>query len=275
MAAIDKIYITGWKNYCAFYDWVCNNNHELTDKYGKKVQLKSYLRKFKNAEEWAGEGGDSESVTRPVMYNPCYVDAYIIRNCPLDFIQKELMVNYGHWSQERIKEFHDEIKNWNVKEKGECPYWAKLDDFLRKEDGTLIIKGLEKSDYEKILDGELYDTPYKKGVEYGRHFVMTKSPRRFNQNKFERPARGNWMVNVETPKGMSYMWHHRYGDWRAVGTWDFMEEFVDCDGSSSCTHANTITSLKRKIRKWKLPVGTKVSAIGRYEEETYEFLIKK
>ena len=273
MAAIDKIYITGWNNYCVFYDWVMNNNHELIDKYGNKIQLSEYLFKYKNVDEWCSKGDNPETVVRPVMNNPYCVDAYVIRNCPFDFIQEELMLNYGHWSQERIKAYYNDIKNW--KGDGECTYWAKPDDFIFNEDGTMSMKGLEKSDYERILDNELYTIPYRKGVEYGKHFRMINSPKTHGYCNFERPLKGTWLVDIETPDDMGYMWHHDNGNWKNTGTWDFMDEFVISDGASSCTHARTITSLKRKISKWKLPVGTKVRATGRYDAETYEFLITK
>ena len=83
------------------------------------------------------------------------------------------------------------------------------------------------------------------------------------------------MIDIDIPEDMPYMWHHNYGKWNATGTWDFSGEFVICDGASSSTIAKTITSLKRKINKWKLPVGAKVVAIGRYICEKYVFLITK
>lgn len=271
MAAIDKIYITGWDNYCKFREWV-EAQPSLSDKYGKKVRLIDYFSKF-TEDEWQDKEAGLDT-TRPVMNNPYYIDAYIIRNCPLDFVQKELMVNYGHWSQERIQNFYDDIKNWNVKENGPCPYWAKLDDFFRKEDGTLILNGLEKSSYQMILDNELYVEPYRKGVEYGKHCTMIKSPRNYGYNNFERPLKGNWFVDIKLPDG-DYMWYHRGKKFFGVGTWDFCDEFVDSNYASSCAFAKTIASLKRKIRKWKLPIGTKVIATGRYVNEHYEFIVRK
>ncbi len=76
MAAIDKIYVKTYDEYLQFKNW-CEIQSELEDKYGKKVKLTNYLRKdWKNKEDWG-------NITHPVMNNPYYVDAYIIRNCPL------------------------------------------------------------------------------------------------------------------------------------------------------------------------------------------------
>ena len=286
MAAIDKIYITGWNNYCIFYDWVMNYNHEFTDKYGKKSQLSDYLRKFKNMDEWADM--NHENATHPVMNNPYFVDAYIIRNCPLDFIQEELMLNYGHWSQKRIKEFYDSIKNW--KGEGECPYWAKLEDFIFNEDGTMSIKGLEKSDYELIKEGKLYDKPYIDKYERGKHFRITKIPAMYGGRKcnYPTPARYGkgyiytpvWDISIKLPEYVDdgYMsWNSHSDSDFPTGTWDFCSEYVlSYDGwSSSNAHCKSIRALTRRITKWNLPVGTIIEVQGRYVGEEYEILVKK
>lgn len=279
MAAIDKIYIKGWNNYCIFYQWVINNNHELTDKYGRKVQLSNYLREFTHVQKWIGDiDNDPEEITRPVMSNPCYVDAYLIRNCPFDFVQEELMIRYGYWSQRRLEEFYNNIKNWDVAEQGPCPYWAKLEDFQCKEDGTLILKGLEKSDYELIKEGKLYNKPARE-CDYvtGKHCKLVKSPYCKGVGiPFNTPIKGEWFVQVELPDNIEYgMRYHTYPD-RKIGTWDFFEDYVTgAKYSSSFAYVKTIKSLIRYIRKWNLPVGTRVIAEGRYEDENYEFIVKK
>lgn len=66
------------------------------------------------------------------------------------------------------------------------------------------------------------------------------------------------------------MWYNKDTD-----TWDFMDEFVISKWKSNTTYAKTITGLKRKIRKWKLPIGSKVRVSGRYVGENYEFIITK
>ena len=69
----------------------------LLDKYGKSEKYSDYLIIGWNKEDWK---------CHPIFSAPYYIDAYIIRNCPLDLIQEEnLLINYGHWSQERIKSF--------------------------------------------------------------------------------------------------------------------------------------------------------------------------
>ena len=247
MAAIDKIYVNSFKEYSQFKDW-CREQPLMVDKYGKKEPITTYLYKW-DEEDWKH-----------------YVDAYVIRNCPLDFIQKELMVNYGHWSQERIKDFYNDVINWNGE--GECPYWAKKEDFIFHEDGTVELKGLEESDYSKIKRGYLYHFQLT-SYDYlaGKHFKCTKHPVRFYNTPFKQKR---WFISVETPDGAPWMWYHK-----DTNTWDFCDEYVISEWTSSAAYVRTIKSLKRLMLKWKLPIGTIVRATGKYILDTYEFEITK
>lgn len=262
MAAIDKIYLKK-DDYLAFKEW-CKNQPPLHDKYGKEAHITDYLW-YIDDNNWRDENN-----TRPVMMAPYYVDAYIIRNCPIEGVQEELQFNYGYWSQERIREYYENVKNYNPDKDG-APYWAKLEDFIFNEDGTITIKGLEKSSYEEILDGELYALPYRTDVEYGTHFKLIKSPNGKRTIPFERPLKGTWWVSVEnTENKYDFMWYNKDTD-----TWDFMDEFVVGSGRSDIAYVKTITALARKIRKWKFPIGTKVYVVGKYVDEKYEFIVTK
>lgn len=255
MAAIDKIYLNGsYEDYKAFKDW-CDNQPILYDKYNKPCKLSSYVYKH-TKEEW--------KPGRVVFMGPYYLDAYLIRNCPFKFIQDDLMINYGYWSQERIKRYYEDVKNWDST-KGECPYWAKLDDFITLEDGTMTIKGLEKSSYERIKDGEMYTSPKRPDYTYGKHFRCTKHP----VYKYNTPyGCRRWFIDVNVPN--DDMWYHSNHH-----SWDFVDEFVLCDWSSSTAFCKTIKALKRLMLKWKLPIGTIVRASGRYIDDDYEFVITK
>lgn len=262
MAAIDRIYLKK-DDYLAFKEW-CKNQPPLHDKYGKEVHVTDYLWSVDD-ESWK-----DDNEYRPVMSAPYYVDAYIIRNCPIEGVQKELQLDYGYWSQERIRDFYESVKNYDPDKDG-APYWAKLEDFIFNEDGTMSIKGLEKSSYEEILDGELYTLPYRTDVERGVHFRLTKSPNGKRTVPFERPLEGSWWVSVENANNKyDFMWYSDDTD-----TWDFMDEFVTPGGKTDTAYVKTITALKRKLRKWRLPIGTKVMATGRYVGEEYEFVVTK
>ena len=147
MAATSKIYLKSYDEYREFKKW-CLEQPDIKDKFGKASSLIDYLFIW-----WDDPKAWEEGKPHPVMEAPNHVDAYLIRKCPLEYVQKELMVNYGYWSQDLIKEYYNDVKNW--KGKGKSPYWAKLEDFITLEDGTMTIKGLKKSDYEKIKEGKI------------------------------------------------------------------------------------------------------------------------
>ena len=253
MAAIDKIYVDNYKQYAEFKTW-CEKQPPLIDKYGVSVPLTTYV--YKHSEKW--DGG-------VVFCGPYYADAYLIKNCPFDYIQKELMLNYGHWSQEKINEAYDCVMH-RTEENKMFYTWLSKDDF-KVIDGVITMPNLEKSSYEKIKNGELYNTPYtNEKFETGKHFKCVKHPNHFYNRPYDCKY---WFIDVIIPNGL--MWYHENHN-----SWDFSDEFVKSKWSSSNAFCKTIKALKRlMIKKWRLPVGTKVRATGRYVGDTYEFIITK
>ena len=255
MAAIDKIYVNSFDKYKLFKEW-CMTQPKLKDKYGKETSLIDYVFKYT---EWP------EGAVLPVCNNPYYIDAYLIRNCPFDFIQKELMVSYGKWSQEDIEEAYDIVmKRGGGKCESGVYHWLSKEDFSII-DGKISLN--KESDYDLIKAGKLYATPQTdKKYEVGKSFKIVKCP----QHKYNRPyKRKRWFVDVDAPEELGFLWYHS-----STNTWDFSEEFVISEWTSSgCSEYKTIKAIKRAILKWKLPVGTIVSCIGRYGSDTYEFEI--
>ena len=254
MAAIDKIYVKNREQYIQFKEW-CEKQPSFTDKYGKTAKLIDYV--YKHNEDW--DGGVA-------FMGPYYLDAYLIRNCPFDFIQKELMLNYGHWSQEKIDDAFNCVTH-RTEENKDFFSWLTPDDFAIV-DGVVTMPNLEESDYQLIKEGKLYNKPTT-NYEYvvGKHFKCIKHP----IIKFNTPfGVKNWWVDVTVPDELPYMWYHSEHN-----SWDFSDEFVIADWSSSTANCPTIRALKRQMLKWKLPIGTIVRATGRYVEETYEFIITK
>ena len=95
MAAIDKIYVKNNEQYKLFIDWV-KAQPPLKDKYGRDNYLSDRLYDFEDVD--IPDGHDC-----PVFKGEEYEDAYIIRNCPFDFIQNRLKEMYGS-SYDDIKE---------------------------------------------------------------------------------------------------------------------------------------------------------------------------
>ena len=215
MAAIDKIYITSLKQYDEFAEW-CRQQPMLTDKYGYQESITKYL--------YPRPTSDRECCA---FMAPYFVDAYVIRNCPLDYIQEELKINYG-------------------------------------------------SDYDDIKSGKLYTKPTT-DCEYvvGKHCKVVKIPIDGHCNRPYKTK--SWWVDVVLPEDTPYpyMVYHTGGK-KKPDTWDFCDEFViDYEWGSSSTMVKTISALKRRIPKWKLPVGTKVRATGPYIGDEWEFLVTK
>lgn len=299
MAAIDKIYLSSYEVFIEFKKW-CDAQPPIKDKYGREERISDYLfMQWYDPKYWEVEGG------HPVMGAPYYIDAYIIRNCPIEEVQKELMFNYGYKTQEDLRKIYNIIKNRKPeiqkiidKANGNCSelpngtladelaywYWS-IDDFNIDENGVISIKSIGKSDYEKIRDGELYTSPSCDKYERGKHFRITKIPKLYNGHKCNYPIlckkhTPSWFVDVKLPDYVEEMymsWSSHSSAKFPIGSWDFTSEYViSHDGwSSSTTNCKSIRALTRRIIKWNLPVGTIITVTGRYVGEEYEIIVKK
>jgi hypothetical protein len=96
MAAIDKIYLDSYEEYQQLKEWAKNKYVDL--KYGGREYVSNWIYDFWTKKEF-------EEQCRPVSCFPIAVDIYLIRECPLDFVQRELQHMYGSE--------YDEIKNYN------------------------------------------------------------------------------------------------------------------------------------------------------------------
>ena len=180
------------------------------------------------------------------------------------------MVNYGHNSDEIVKDMYDTVMGRGGKEgtQGEdCWYWLTKDDF-KIIDGKITYPANEESTYSKIKRGEMLTSPVFHFTEFGKHFKCIRHP----EHKYNYPVKGWWSVSVEIPDEIpQFMWYHSNHN-----SWDFSDDFVIADWSSSDAHVRSIKTLQRMLTKrWKLPVGTIVKVMGRYVNEIYEFVITK
>jgi hypothetical protein len=112
MAGIDKTYLKKWNQYKALYDW-CKQVGEVIDDYGNKFSPISWLCEY-TYEEWMKY--TKHEVEEVYVWNtPLYLDIYLIRYCPLDFIQNRLKEQYGNgWSKTAFCHVHstyDDILN--------------------------------------------------------------------------------------------------------------------------------------------------------------------
>lgn len=112
MAAIDKTYLTNWTDYMQLYDW-CVSVGTVIDDWGNEFTPLDYLWKG-TKEEWL-EFTENETSERPVWATSLYLDIYLIRYCPIEFIQERLKEQYGEgWSKTAFCEnssSYNDIKN--------------------------------------------------------------------------------------------------------------------------------------------------------------------
>lgn len=256
MAAIDKIYVDSFEKYKLFKDW-CMSQPKIKDKYGKETSLINYIFSYT---EW------KDGAVLPICNNPHYIDAYLIKNCPFDFIQKELMLSYGKWTQSMINDAYEEVmKRGGEKSASGKFHWLSKYDF-EVHDGVISINQ-GATDYDLIKEGKLYNNPFtNKKYEVGKSFKIIQHPQHYYNKLFKCRK---WHIDVEIPNELGYLMYHP-----TTNTWDFYEEFVISEWSSSCCcKYKTIRAIKKALLKWKLPVGAIVTCTGRYIEDTYKFKI--
>lgn len=86
MAGIDKIFVTSWNQFCELRDWLGSRGY-LKDDYGNYFRPSDFIPDYLKEEDFDG----SEIV---VMNNPIYFDIWLIRNCPIDWVQSILKSQY-------------------------------------------------------------------------------------------------------------------------------------------------------------------------------------
>ena len=100
MASIDKTYTNSWEDYCSLVEWCKGKSFAL--KNGDIIRPSNYIYK------WDEENFDGKKEL-PIWNTPTYLDIWLIRNCPLAFIQDRLKEQYGGgWSKEAFTSHNDE-----------------------------------------------------------------------------------------------------------------------------------------------------------------------
>ena len=179
------------------------------------------------------------------------------------------MINYGHWTQEQLDEAYKIVmdRGGEKAEIGNTYYWLTKNDF-EIINGVITMPYKEKSSYQLIKEYKLYISPIT-SIDYtiGKHFRCIQHPKEFYNKPYNCKS---WFIDINLPEGMGYMWYHE-----KYNTWDFYDEYVISDWASSTAFCKTIKALKRLIIRWKLPIGTIITATGRYTNDTYKFIVTK
>lgn len=214
MGAYNKLFIKTKEECDEFESWF-KENLQIQTKYGEYIFFTMYLYKVKKDSYYA------------TFRAPNYVNAEVIRKCPIEFIQTQ-------------------------------------------------YKAIYKDKYDLIKNGTLYGEPIIR-YEKGKHFVTTTKPNiKVNNNGTKRP----WLVMVDAPSNIhsrytlaltdESMWYIPEKD-----EWGFVEEFINKGITNVNFSVRTIKALKRKIRKWELPIGSIVTATDVTLTYKYQFKILK
>lgn len=140
MAAIDKTYTSSWEEYQSLVEWCRDKSFTL--KNGDVIRPSRYIY------EWDKENFDGEKYL-PVWNTPTYLDIWLIRNCPLGFIQDRLKEQYGGgWSKEAFTDHNDEDMYHQI-----LHYRSPYDVWRGKGSHKFTIKYVAN---EKIKDDDLH-----------------------------------------------------------------------------------------------------------------------
>ena len=94
MAGIDKTYTDSWSEYCQLKDWANKNRFTCPD--GTKVDINNYIYNW-------DESHFRDGNPLPVMNTSQVADYFLIKNCPLEFVQKRMEDVYGTEYFESVK----------------------------------------------------------------------------------------------------------------------------------------------------------------------------
>lgn len=115
MAGIDKTYVSKYSDYKRYYDWCLSKNYEFSRLYNGEL-LTSYFYIY-------DEEDFKNNTDLPICNTPTYMDIYLIRNCPLEFVQNRLKEQYCS-EYTKIKNYKSEYDNFKMDriEKKDCRF---------------------------------------------------------------------------------------------------------------------------------------------------------
>lgn len=252
MAAIDRTYVSSWEQWKELKDWVWDKKIEL------KNGLISYPRKCmyypeygeKEVNEWLENVRKSnmehygwtyekavECSDIPFWSTPTYVDIWLIRNCPIEWVQDRLKSQYGGgWSKET---FTNQDNSYEAIKNGTSEY------------DTWKRNGLGKNFKYKVIK--------KPNWHYIHRFIYTD--RNGNKQMYKDDGNNSWIIYVndikhpyDSKEHISWWANEQYNYWTCH------EEALPF--TSNCMYIRrkmpSLKAIIRMIQHWNLPDGTKI-----------------
>lgn len=236
MAAIDKTYVSDWNTFKEIRDWA--KDQSFTLKNGEKINLINYFYYPNLTEEEFNQYKSEYEKEHPdweyeiVLWNtPTYVDIWLIRNCPFEFIQDRLKEQYGGgWSKTAFTDHNDDDMYTQIKE------YRSIYDIHQRN-------GLGKKanvTFYNLFGSWIRDKKQFWWIEVDPY----------------------WLRNKRTSVKIA-PWYNETDD-----MWYWDKEAMPCT-SNTCTKRGSMTkkNIINLIKKWDLPKGTIVkfkAEIGRY-----------
>lgn len=253
MSYIDKTYITTYKQFKEVRDW-CKGKIVETDN-GLKYHAEDFLI-YKNMTEeyfnnWKKEiienrmrnyGETYEKAYKnaeiPLWNTPFYFDRWLIKNCPIQFIQDRLKYQYD--------DEYEQIKNGT----------SSYDTYKRN--------GLGKNFHYKVIRKPNWKPRYN--FPYIDHF---------NNDKYYKENKKPWwhitIKDTKTDHPISWLANTYYNYWTNLEEGlPFNSNTMDIKRKNLNIHA-----IIRMIKKWNLPVGSQVKVLNRYFNYGWIINIKK
>lgn len=253
MSYIDKTYISTYKQFKEVRDWCKDKIVELPN--GLKYHAENFLNDKDMTEEyfnnWKNEiienrirtyGETYEKAYKnaeiPLWNTPFYFDRWLIKNCPIQFIQDRLKYQYD--------DEYEQIKN------GTSAY----DTYKRT--------GLGKNFHYKVIRKPNWKPRY--------NFPYID---RFNNDKYYKENQKPWwLITIEDTKTdhpISWWANTDYNYWtNSEEGLPFNSNMLDIKRKNLNIHA-----IIRMIKKWNLPAGSQVKVLNRYFNYGWIINIKK
>ena len=173
MAAIDKIYVNNWKDFCEVRDYFMNT--EFVGINGTKCVLKNYMYDVEDITEDFFDGKREI----PVTNTPCKVDYYLAMYCPVKAVQEYLNRAYRRdWKNvDEWKEYITFDRNPGNKIKViKYPKFGKINKALNQRFGWQIsVHTIRKIEYLLTKNGITPKKTQWGGMQYENNATRVKN----------------------------------------------------------------------------------------------------
>ena len=153
MAAIDKIYVNNWQDFCEVRDYFKNTVYDCAN--GTKCYLINYLYEYDENDITPDFFDGKRDV--PITNTPCNVDYLLHKYCPIKVVQEYLQRCYSN-------QYWDEFEKWDrnpgTKVKMiQCPKYGKINKPFKFHQSALWFVHVETPVYNEEYEEFISEHP--------------------------------------------------------------------------------------------------------------------